>query len=65
MIITKTSSFSGEKNTLDINVTQSELNAWYGGKLIQSAMPNLSAEEREFIKSGITAYEWDNMFGEE
>ena len=65
MKITRTSPFTGEINTLDIDVTQSQIDAWYGGELIQNAMPNLSADEREFIKSGIPAHEWDSMFGEE
>ena len=65
MKITKTSPFTGETNTLDINVTQSQIDAWYGGVLIQNAMPNLTADEREFIKSGIPAHEWDETFGEE
>jgi hypothetical protein len=29
---------------------------------VQNAMPNLSADEREFIMSGITPTEWDEMF---
>lgn len=65
MKITRTSPFTGEINTLDIDVTQSQIDAWYGGELIQNAMPNLSADEREFIKSGIPSHEWDSMFGEE
>ena len=65
MKITRTSPFTGETHTLDIDVTQSQIDAWYGGELIQNAMPNLSADEREFIKSGIPAHEWDNLFGEE
>ena len=65
MKITRTSPFTGETHTLDIDVTQSQIDAWYGGELIQNAMPNLSADEREFIKSGIPSHEWDSMFGEE
>ena len=38
--------------------------AGYGG-LIQDCFPYLSAEDREFIKSGITPEEWNNMFPEE
>ena len=65
MIITKTSPFSGETNTMDIDVTQSQIDAWYGGELIQNAMPNLSADEREFIMTGITPEEWADNFGDE
>jgi hypothetical protein len=64
MIITRTSPFSGKEHTLDIPVTQDQINAWEKGELIQRAMPNLTADEREFIKTGITPDEWNKMFGE-
>lgn len=31
--------------------------------LIQEAMPNISADDREFIKTGITTDEWEGAFG--
>jgi hypothetical protein len=33
-----------------------------GGKLIQDAIPDVSADAREFILSGYTPTEWDAMF---
>lgn len=62
MLITRISPFSGNTISLDIAVTQAQLDAWASGTLIQDAMPNLSADEREFIMTGITAQEWDDMF---
>jgi hypothetical protein len=64
MLITRQSPFSKKYNTQDIPVTQDQLNAWDSGVLIQHAMPNLTADQREFIKTGITAEEWDEAFGE-
>lgn len=64
MYITRTSVFSGKTRTIKIDVTQEQMDAWNSGMLIQQAMPNLSADEREFIMTGITAEEWDNVFGE-
>lgn len=64
MQITRKSPFTGVVRTLDIPVTQEQLNEWQSGVLIQNAMPNLTAGEREFIKTGITDEEWDNAFGE-
>jgi hypothetical protein len=61
MLITRTSPFSGATNSLEINVTQEQLDMWKAGTLIQNAMPNLTADEREFIKTGITAAEWDTL----
>ena len=63
MQITRTSPFSGKEHTKDINVTQEQLDAWMEGALIQNAMPNVSAADREFIKTGITAEEWEETFG--
>ena len=62
MLITRTSPFSGITNSMEIAVTQAQLDAWESGTLIQDAMPNLSADEREFIKTGITAEEWEELF---
>jgi len=64
MQITRTSPFTGKLNTREINVTEAQLEAWQGGQLIQEAMPHLSADDREFIKTGITPEEWDKMFDE-
>jgi hypothetical protein len=62
MLITRTSKISGETRTLEMPVTQEQLDSWYNGELIQKAMPNLTDAQREFIKSGIIDEEWDEMF---
>ena len=62
MKITKTSPFSGNTNVMEIDVTQEQIALWQSGTLIQNAMPNLSADEREFIMTGITPAEWDSAF---
>ena len=66
MMITRISPFTGFMHTLDINVTQEQIDLWQTGTLpIQRALPNLTPDEREFIMTGITADEWDNAFGED
>jgi hypothetical protein len=62
MKVTKTSMVSGITRTMDIPVTEAQFKAWEGGMMIQHAMPNLTADEREFIKTGITAEEWEATF---
>ena len=62
MKIQSTSAQSGITRTLDLDVTLEEYASWRGGELIQNAMPRLDADEREFIKTGITAEEWEKMF---
>ena len=64
MLITKTSPFSGNTNVMDIDVTEEQIALWESGVLIQNAMPNLSADEREFIMTGITPAEWDSAFNQ-
>ncbi len=65
MQITRTSIFSGNTNTMELNVIQEQLTAWESGVHIQVAMPQLDADEREFIKTGVTPTEWNELFGEE
>ena len=60
--ITRRSPLSGETSTMKIDTTEAALAAWQGGMLIQDAMPNLSAAEREFIKTGLTPRDWLDMF---
>ena len=64
MLITRTSNVSGVTRTLDLPITQDQLNAWLNGALIQDAFPNLSDNEREFILSGISGEEWNQLFQE-
>ena len=63
MLIKRKSPFSGEINEMEINVTEEQLSDWKVGTLIQNAMPNLTADEREFLMTGITAKEWAATFG--
>ena len=65
MFVRKKSMFSGEWNTMDIPVTQSQIDDWESGTLIQDAMPNVSVDQREFLKTGVTPEEWINTRGSE
>lgn len=65
MLITKTSMLSNSVSTRDLPVTQSQIELWEAGGLIQDVMPELSSEDREFIMSGVTPEEWDSVFSEE
>lgn len=46
-------------------VPSKEFNIWLAGKHIQEAMPNVSANDREFLISGISPQGWSNLFPEE
>ena len=66
MLVTRVSVISRKENTMDLDVTQDQLNRYeLGLGLIQNIFPNLSCEEREFIKTGITPQEWEELFGVE
>lgn len=65
MQITRTSMVSGKTRTRDINCTPEQIATWKAGATIQSAMPQLSADDREFIMTGVTDGEWDEMWSED
>ena len=62
MKITRTSPLTGTDNTRDIPVTSAQLDSWKAGEIIQNAMPDVSSDDREFLMTGITPEEWENMF---
>ena len=64
MLVERISVISGQVNTMALPITVDQLENYYlEGMLLQDAFPNLSADEREFIKTGITPKEWDGLFG--
>lgn len=66
MKVTKKSNVSGNINTMELPVTQAELDRYAEGKeRLQNVFPHISADQREFIKTGITPEEWAEIFGDE
>ena len=63
MLITRKSEFTGKIHHKELNVTNAQIDAWKRGQVIQDAMPQLDADDYEFIKSGITPEEWDAAWG--
>ena len=47
-----------------IQAPVSNLLAWQGGELIHTALPMLSANDRELLISNTCGDCWDDMFGE-
>lgn len=62
MKITRKSNLTGIERTLDLDATEDQLASWENGTSIQNAFPNLSADDREFILTGMTAGEWNSLF---
>jgi hypothetical protein len=64
MLIKRRSPLTGEYNERDLPVTSAQLESWLGGALIQDAMPELSADDREYIVTGFMPGEFEAMFGD-
>lgn len=63
MVITNRSKVSGKVRSIDLNVTEEQLDRYNSGRCtIQDCFPNLTPDEREFIKTGITPEEWEATF---
>ncbi len=65
MELTKTN-FLGKTNTMQLNISDEEFEECSkkhrNGIAVQDAFPMLNADEREFILTGLTPEEWDNLF---
>jgi hypothetical protein len=66
MLVTRKSQWSGKLNQLELPVTAQQIEDWRNGRsgLIQQAFPQLTADQREFLMTGVTAQEWEEMFPE-
>lgn len=61
MLIEKKSMFTGIVHTMDIPVTEEQLIHWKeSNALIQNEFPFLTADQREFLITGVTPEEWDD-----
>ena len=58
------SPFSGKVHEMLISAYPKDVIRFESGKgLIQDIFPYMTAEEREFVKTGITPQEWKETFG--
>lgn len=64
--IRRQSPITGITHTTELDLTPEQFNeafeAWQGGVLIQYAFPTLDADQREFIKTGMTPADWDVLY---
>jgi len=64
VLVHKKSMMTGKINNMLLPTNQGVIEYWLAsGDLIQNVMPDLSAEQREFLMSGMTPEEWDEEFG--
>jgi len=68
MLITRISQISKTHNSMELDITYEQLdrvnNRHLSKELIQNIVPNLSKEEREFLITGITPKEWNELFNQ-
>ena len=66
MLVERTSNISGKTTTREIDVTEDQLVRYENREgLVQDIMPDISPDDREFIMTGITPEEWDEVFPDE
>lgn len=65
MKVLRKSQYSGLVHSMELDITEEQLRQFENGEgLIQDIFPNLGPDEREFLKSGITNAEWEELFSE-
>lgn len=66
--VERISPFSGKKNVMYFKTSQEKVENWIKNwpnvPYVQDEFPELNADEREFLRSGITPEEWDNTIEE-
>jgi hypothetical protein len=63
MLVSRLSHLTGKINEMEIPITPQQLVAVENRKApIQTIVPHLSPEQREFLMTGMTPEEWDAAF---
>lgn len=64
--VTRESLLDGVSRTIEIPLTETEFSLgcyrYANGALIQDAFPALTPAQREFLKTGITDEQWQDLF---
>jgi len=64
--VTMRSMFTGRLNSMELPLRQRQIEFWkLSGTPIQRVFPHLSADQREFLMTGVTPEEWTDAFGED
>ena len=65
VVVENRSTITGKINTMTFDMSIIEYNncfaLWEDGALIQNAFPMLNADEREFLMTGMTPDDWNNV----
>ncbi len=63
MLIKKKSILDGIERSMELDITEDQLARWKGGELIQNVFRQLAPDEREFLMTGITPEQWEDIYG--
>ena len=66
--LTRKSMITGEMNTMTLDTTQEKIDLFFTENdrpLIQDLFPELTVDEREFIQTGSTPEDWNNLSDKE
>lgn len=62
MLVYKKNGFTGKVNSMDLPVTQKQLDIYENtNTLVQDVFPDLTADQREFLISGMLPGDFDKM----
>lgn len=61
MKVSMTSPLSGQTSVMELPITPEQLRRWEQGEFVQDVFPHLTADQREFLMTGITPEEWAAM----
>ena len=62
-LVTAVSKISGKERVWEMPITSDQIYDWKANnRKIQDVFPHLSADQREFLISGVTPWEWDKLF---
>ena len=53
---------SGKMNTMDLPISNEQIESWQSGSFVQDVFPDLTSDQREFLITGITPNEWNETF---
>jgi hypothetical protein len=65
LVVERTSPMSGKTRVKRFPVTKKNWEDFQSGALIQNALPHLSTNDREFILTGLTPEEFDEIWNNE
>ena len=63
MKVTRRSQITGKTSSMELDVTIDQMELYENGNIkIQDVFPDMDGDKREFIRSGITPAEWNDVF---